>query len=126
MKTELQHTLASIAPSISIKTLWEHDLDLYDIRKDCAGFDNEAPADWQAWQTEVRATVIHNGEEITGSAYLGGTWERAGDDPRITNPTISGYEPQQTSDALAELLLHLPDESPLAGQVLHALNHLKQ
>jgi hypothetical protein len=108
MKTELQKQLAKIAPSICIETLWEHDHDHRDIRDDCDGFDDENPDDWQAWQSEVRAACIYDGEEITGSAYLGGTWEKAGDDPSISNPEISGYENQMTVEALEELAKELP------------------
>ena len=100
MKTELQKTLAAIAPSIAIRTIWEHDPDHYDIREDCDGFDDENPEDWQS---EVRATAICGGEEITGSAYLGGTWEKAGDNPAESNPDISGYELDMTREALREL-----------------------
>lgn len=32
MKTKLQQELATIAPSVSIITIWEHDQDLQDIR----------------------------------------------------------------------------------------------
>ena len=126
MKTELQKHLATIAPSVALYTIWEHDADLYDIRTDCDGMDDEDPDDWQAWQSEVRATAIADGEEITGSAYLGGTWERAGDNPAESNPEISGYELQMTSEALEELRNALPAEAvTLASQVAAALDYLK-
>ena len=108
MKTTLQIALAAIAPNIAIATHWEHDGDHHDIRKDCDGFDDENPDDWQAWQSEIRAIVIQEGEEITGNAYLGGTWEKAEDHPETSNPTISGYEPQMTLEALEGL----PKETP--------------
>ncbi len=100
MKTKLQKTLATIAPSVSIRTIWEIDPDHYDIRKDCDGFDDENSEDWKCWQSEVRATAIIDGEEISGSAYLGGTWEKADDSPEESNPEISGYENQMTVEAL--------------------------
>ena len=104
-KTELQKTLATIAPSICIRTIWEHDSDIHpDIRKDCDGFDDEDPDDWQAWQSNIQAVAIVNGEEIEGNAYLGGTWEKAGDVPEESNPEISGYENQMTVEALEELM----------------------
>ena len=108
MKTELQHALALIAPSISIATFWEHDPDFHDIRQDCDGFEDANPADWQAWQSEIRATAIKDGATITGNAYLGGTWEAAGDNPAITNPDISGYENQMTAEALEMLAVENP------------------
>jgi len=126
MKTELQKQLAKIAPSICIETLWEHDHDLRDIRKDCDGFDDENPDDWQAWQSEVRAICIYDGEEITGSAYLGGTWEKAGDHPETSNPEISGYEHQMTVEALEGLAKEPPiaSASSLQDQIRAALSFL--
>lgn len=124
MKTELQKQLAKIAPSICIQTLWEHDHDCRDIRDDCDGFDDENPDDWQAWQSEVRATCILEGEEITGSAYLGGTWEKAGDHPETSNPEISGYEPQMTVEALEELAKGLPADSSAQTEIQAALAFL--
>jgi hypothetical protein len=122
MKTELQKQLAQLAPSVSLQTIWEHDPDLWDIRKDCDGFDDENPDDWQAWQSEIRATAICNGEEITGSAYLGGTWERYGDNPEESNPTISGYEPQM----IVEALENLPEATEeIAGQICAAIAFLQ-
>jgi len=103
MKTKLQKQLATIAPSISISTAWEPDPDFEDIRKDCDGFDDENPEDWQAWQSKITAKTITQGEEVEGNASLGGTWERVGDNPHESNPTISGYEPQMTIEALHEL-----------------------
>jgi hypothetical protein len=103
-KTDLQKKLATIAPYVSIRTIWEHDEECRDIRKECDGMDDEDPNDWQAWQSEVRATVIQEGEEVSASAYLGGTWEKAGDTPEESNPDISGYEPDMTREALEELL----------------------
>jgi hypothetical protein len=124
MKTALQKALCTIAPNISIRTFWEHDMDCLDIREDCDGFDDENPEDWQAWQSEVRVTAIHNGEEISSSAYLGGTWEKAGDDPRVSNPEISGYEPQMTAEALGELLHACKGNAQLASEIELAIAHI--
>jgi len=121
MKTKLQATLATIAPSISIQTEWSHDSDLRDIRKDCDGMDDENPEDWQAWQSEVSASAIVNGEIVSASAYLGGTWEKAGDNPHESNPDISGYEPQMTAEALTELLTLAPAYS---AEINAALAHI--
>ena len=124
MKTELQKRLAAVAPSIQIETIWEHDPDLYDIRKDCDGFDDEDPNDWQAWQSEVRASAVVEGELVTGSAYLGGTWERAGDIPSESNPEISGYEPDMTRDALKELSRAVPEGHPLHSEIEAAIQDI--
>ena len=122
MKTELQKHLQTIAPSISIRTIWEPDQDRIDIRQDCDGFEDEDPEDWQAWQSEVRATAIINGEEVSCSDYLGGTWERAGEDPATSNPTISGYEPDMTQEALRELLAFAPS---LEVEISAAIKYIK-
>lgn len=121
MKTALQKALATIAPSICIKTTWEHDPDCRDIRKDCNGMEDEDPDDWQAWQSEVSASAIIDGEMVTASAYLGGTWEKAGDHPETSNPDISGYEPGMTAEALDELLTLAPAYS---AEIQAALAHI--
>lgn len=125
MKTKLQKELATIAPCISISTIWEHDPGHTDIRSDCDGIDDENPDDWQAWQSEIQALAIVNGEQITGSAYLGGTWEKAGDDPAISNPEISGYENHMTIEALEELG-EQTTELEISNQAIAAIRHCKQ
>ena len=123
MQTALQKQLSKIAPYIAIRTIWKHDTDHFDIRKDCDGFDDENPEDWQAWQSEIRATAICDGREVTGSAYLGGTWEKAGDNPALSNPEISGYERQMTEEALRELGEQITEEI-LSNQIINALKYL--
>lgn len=100
---ELLARLALLAPSVSIETIWEHDADCRDIRKDCDMPADTDPDDWQAWQSEVRASAIVGGKLLTGSAYLGGTWEKYGENPAEVNPEISGYLPQMIEEALREL-----------------------
>lgn len=100
---DLMADLAKLAPSVCIQTFWEHDTCLYDITKDCDMPADTDPNDWQAWQSEVRASAIVNGETVSGSAYLGGTWEKYGDNPAKSNPEISGYLPQMIEEALREL-----------------------
>lgn len=124
MKTLLQQKLATVAPYISIQTIWSPDPDMRDIRQDCEGMDDENPEDWQAWQSEIRATAILNGEEVSSSDYLGGTWERAGDVPEESNPEISGYEAQMTSEALGGLLPLVASDSILTAQITAALELL--
>ena len=125
MKTKLQHELATVAPSIFIRTIWEPDPYCTDIRKECDGMDDENPDDWQAWQSEIRATAIHNGDEIRGSDYLGGTWEKAGDVPEESNPDVSGYEPDMTIRALEELR-HLCAAPHIQGEIVAALEYLNR
>ena len=125
MKTTLQKSLAKIAPSISIRTIWQHDQDLRDIRQDCCGMDDENPEDWQAWRSEIQATAIVKGEEVTASTHLGGTWEKAGDLPEYSNPDISGYENQMTWEALEELAT-LVTGATLKNEVRSAMDHCKR
>jgi hypothetical protein len=108
MKTPLQQELAVICPNISIETIWEHDPDhegefksLSKNPGDC--FYGEDWNGWERWQSEIRATAIVAGEQVSGSAYLCGTWERLGDHPSVSNPDISGYEPDMIIKALEEL-----------------------
>jgi hypothetical protein len=127
-KTALQLALTKVAPSICIRTLWEHDPDMHDITKDCDMPPETDPDDWQAWQSEVRATAIVDGEEVSGSDYLGGTWEKAGDDPAESNPDISGYEPDMTEKALRELhglIEEVNPESPLLAEIDAALTAIE-
>ena len=124
MKSKLQQDLASICPSVNIETTWTHDTDIHpDIRKDCDGMDDEDPADWQCWRSEVKASAIVNGEVITGSDYLGGTWERAGDYPWQSNPEISGYEASMTVAALEDLLAAI-DDPELTEEISAAITHI--
>ena len=126
MKTALQKHLATIAPSISIQTIWEHDpdherefIDLSRNPGDC--FYGEERDDWQCWQSEICATAIQCGEEVTGHAYLGGTWEKAGDVPSESNPDISGYEAQLTVEELEELYEKLSITTPGAQEIAHQI-----
>jgi len=124
MKSELQKKLALVAPAVHIETIWEHDPDERwsdPLNKDWT--EGEDPDDWQAWQSEVRATAIHQGELLTGSGYLGGTWEKFGDNPYKTNPEISGYESQKTEEALGELLDQLKgNDDSLSAFLLKQIN----
>jgi hypothetical protein len=112
MKTDIQTfkaadllaRLAQVAPSIAIKTIWGHDTDArWDIEDPTLD-----PGDFTAWQSEVRASAIANGRHVSGNAYLGGTWERFGDNPAKSNPEISGYLPQMIQKALQNLRPSLP------------------
>jgi hypothetical protein len=134
MKTELQKSLATLAPSIAIETRWSPDFDSGPISKECDGFDPSDDHKWGAWQSEIRATATINGEEISGNAYLGGTFELYDDNPAESNPTISGYENQMTAEALQELQSDLealeatvfPHGERLIAEIEAALAYLKE
>jgi len=134
MKTQLQKELAQIAPSIAIETIWEVDPDcerefkqLSQNPGDC--FYGEDRDDWQPWQSEIRATAIVSGEELTGSDYLGATWEKWDAEPHISNPDISGYEYQMTVAALEELYKQISitalGAQEIAQQITAAIAHVE-
>lgn len=104
-KTKLQIHLADMAPTLVFETIWQHD---EEIHPDMAS---------QAWQAEVRVSAIHEGNFVTGSAYLGGVWEKRGDNPAESNPDISGYEADMTLEALSKLYKQLPTQRILKFQV---------
>lgn len=121
----LKDALRKAAPSIAVSIHWEHDQDAGPIHKECCGFTAEEAPDWQAWQSEARAETIIDGETKTGSGYLGGTFEKADDVPKESNPFISGYLPQMFDEALDELTRHpgSPDAEIIAArQVLKDCN----
>jgi len=130
MKTQLQKELAKIAPSISIETIWEHDEDAACDWKflsqpgNC--FHGEDSDDWECWQSEVKATAIQDGDKVSGNAYMGGTWEKYGDNPAISNPTISGCEMGHTEDALRDLreLVSITDTNT-RNQIDKAIAHIE-
>jgi hypothetical protein len=122
-KQEIMEAVAIAAPSIHLETIWSFDEDArWDI--DDPELD---PEDFTPWQSEVRATCIHNGQFVTGHAYLGGTWEKYGDSPEKSNPDISGYFPQKAEEALSELQKQLAncDSARLYIQTTMALKALK-
>lgn len=131
MKTKLQKKLAIAAPRLCVSTTWEHDSDCK-FRETFQNRPKERPENWQCWQSTVSARVIFFGELIEGCAYLGGTWEKYGDHPHRTNPTISGYEPQKTEEALEELrklLVHAGAKTSTEGtalliQIVYALREV--
>ena len=110
--------LALVAPSICIETLWAHDDGAkWEKEWTAAGLDRAA---MQAWESEVKASAIYAGRLVSGSAYLGGTWEKFGVHPSKCNPEISGYLPQMIEEALQELLSALPESGTLDQTALRA------
>jgi hypothetical protein len=116
MKTKLLDLLKTVAPQIAMSIAWEvetnPDISIFARGQ---GLDGEDPDGWTCWQSTVTASAIAGGVMLEANAYLGGTWERYGDDPAEVNPEISGYLPQMAKEALTELALRLetsgtPDE----------------
>ncbi len=120
----LKDALRKAAPSIAFSIIWEHDQDAGPIHKEYDGFTAAEADDWQAWQSEVCAETVIDGETKTGSDYLSGTFEKADDVPEESNPFISGYLPDMIDRALDELAAQIgtahADEITAARQVLTA------
>lgn len=99
--------LAIHAPALAFETIWEHDpfceCDWREMTGPGDCFHGEDRDDWQPWQSEVRVSAIVAGQIVAGSGYLGGTWEKAGDNPAESNPDISGYWWDKASEALDEI-----------------------
>lgn len=122
MKTKLQTTLAGIAPSIHIETIWTPDPDAKSVLRDLRenGYETAGLA---VWNSEIRVTVVDAAELKTESAYLGGTCEWRGRVPSKSNPDISGYERQMTGEALNTLHARIVN-TRLRVQIRKALVHL--
>lgn len=110
--------LAVLAPSIAIETIWKPD----PLTDDSILLENgQDPDDFNAWQSEVRASCIVGGKSLSGSSYLSGTWEKYGDMPAQSNPEISGYLPQMIIEAFEGLRDVLPSDHPAQAEIASAL-----
>lgn len=89
-----------------IATNWsvDFDSDFSDLTYPGGCFENESSKNWKAWNCEIVASVIINGELITGTAHMGGNWIPSDKHPKNVIPTVNGYESQMISDALNDLL----------------------
>lgn len=132
MKIELNHAelsraLRLAAPSIIISTEWDFEqfnaeVDWRELSQWQGGaFHGEERDDWTCWQTTVTARAIISGELVKGCDYLGAIWEKYGDDPRKSNPEISGYFPQLVEGALKEMAEEIPAGHPLHGEIAAAI-----
>lgn len=87
--------LAKLAPNIHFEVKWEYDPN---FRWDGDGPDPEEegylPHDVNVW-----ATVIDNGDELSGESHLGGSYKQ----PDEKDEDIHGYLPQMLDEALAYL-----------------------
>ena len=125
-RSSILASLALAAPCLSIAVLWEDD-----IHPDTSIFDkgnaldDQSPDDWRCWMSEVRASMIVNGQLLTGSDYLGGTWEKASCQPDESNPEISGYFPQMCEQALEDLHGQVAALDLHSKPVMQALNALE-
>ena len=110
--------LAELLPFVHIARVWSSDTfpdwDIFEVGN---ALDGEDKDNWQAWQSEVKATAIIQGKVFSGSNFLGGTWERYDDNPEVSNPSISGYFTQMVHEAIFQLVLALP-QSPERETVL--------
>lgn len=87
--------LKKVAPNIAITTEWEEDPNfVWDG-------DGPDPAEdgYVAYDVDVFARAIVDGETIEGRGSLGGTYARPGEQ----DPDVSGYFAQMVEEALGEL-----------------------
>ena len=106
-RTPLKNTLRQIAPNVAIHTCWSLDPDSSgewnEMTQPGNCFEGESREDWTPWQAEIKVIAVVDSEQVTCSVYMGGIWEKEGDEPRFSNPEISGYKNQMTREALQDL-----------------------
>lgn len=90
------HELKRIAPSIVFSVSRTED---EDSKWDGDGPD-PAEEGFVAYNVEVTAMAIVKGEEIEGVTYLGGSYDKPGEQ----DPDIHGYLPQMLDDALDDMV----------------------
>ena len=76
-------------------------------------WDGDDPLDFDrfiCYGHEVTAMTIRNGQIVTGSAYMGGSWYEPGDTSDCA-PEISGYLHQMVEEAIEELDKALAERS---------------
>ena len=121
-KQDILVYFANHCPFLNLRTYWsvdpDPDLSIFDIG---CGLGGENPETWECFDTEVRASVIFEGNLVHGSAFMGGTWEKLENDPEENNPLISGYYPQMVWEALENLIKQLP-EGEMSDYLKIALN----
>ena len=97
---------------VVVRTRWTHDQTAE--RTDESDLLDED--DFVAWQAEVRATAIHDGRFVVGSAYMGEMWLEISTSP-TSDPQIGGYYPQMLEEALEELRKRLPETHPATAEI---------
>lgn len=114
--------LKKIAPNIVFSVRREEDPN---YRWDGDGPD-PAEEGYVAYDVDVTARAIVNGEDIEGRNSLGGTYNK----PDEFDQDISGYLPQMLEEAAKELLMQLRDvvglEEPIDRQAMAAGKYLRE
>jgi hypothetical protein len=120
-KKEIISLLERSTPFVSIETIWEHDDDCkWGIESDELDED-----DFQAWQSEVRATLIDQGKMYSGSGYLGGTWIKYGESPEQHDPDIGGFFQQKCVEALEDLCKQFCNNDLQVRKIKKAMKEIK-
>lgn len=98
MNAKIKKALKKVAPSISFSVFYTID---HNFRWDGDGPD---PVDegFDAYDVDVYARTVVDGDILEGRASLGGTYEK----PGTKDPDIGGYLPQMLEEAVDELLRH--------------------
>ncbi len=119
MNTPIHERLKKIAPTVVFSTEWTPDRHFK--------WDGDGPDPIErgliAFDVDVTATVIVNGEFKEGKASLGGTYE----DPDKKDPDISGFLPQMLQESATELLkelINIPGSSVQATHLRDAIRYL--
>ena len=109
--------LKAIAPSVVFQV--KHTKDPNCIWDGDKSFDPDEEG-FEAYDVDVKANAIVAGEFVTGTASLGGTWEK----PDEIDPYIGGYLPQMLQEAAEELLENETLPKELRGQLENAVKFL--
>src|SRR3990167_1328629 len=111
--------LKKIAPNISFKVSRSPD---HNFRWDGDGPD-PAEDGYVAYDVDVYARTIIDGEVVEGRQSLGGSYDKPGE----FDSDIHGYLPQMLEEAATELAGELKgDAAPLLRQLAEAKKYLKQ
>lgn len=93
---QIYATLKKVAPNIRFSTDWTEDESyVWD------GNPNDDPTEfgYVAYDVDIFATAIVNGEEVVGSSSLGGVYNK----PQEKDSDVHGYLPQMLKEAAEEI-----------------------
>lgn len=115
MRKELQEQLAKVAPNIHFGVKWTEDPS---YRWDGDGPD-PAEKGILPHDVDVSASIIMNGELLTGESHLGGCYDKPGE----LCPDVHGY---MLSEALEELHVMVPPHYQIVCEIKEAQNFISK
>jgi len=98
-RKKLLRELAIKSPHINIQVIYSIDEDIYQHWDGEQSTEELEAQGLTAYNVEVKATTICNGEMLEGNAYLGENWMKHPNECE----EIHGYFPQMLDEALQEL-----------------------